>query len=81
MRALTRREELLFQARRHPEAVVDQLLASEQQNKALLEKVRALAGRLALDSSNSRQPPASDGLAKPAPKSLREKPGANPAAS
>ena len=30
MRTLSRREELLRQARRHPEAVVDQLLASEQ---------------------------------------------------
>ena len=40
MRVLTRREELLSQARRHPEAVVDQLLTSEQQVKALLEKVR-----------------------------------------
>ena len=78
MRALTRREELLFQARRHPEAVVDLLLTAEQRVKELWEKVRALAGRLALDSSNSRQPPASDGLAKPAPKSLREKTGRQP---
>ena len=78
MRVLTRREELLFQARRHPEAVVDLLLAAEQRVKELWEKVRALAGRLALDSSNSSQPPASAGLAKPAPKSLREKTGRKP---
>jgi hypothetical protein len=57
---------------------VDLLLTAEQRVKELLEKVRALAGRLALDSSNSRQPPASDGLAKPAPKSLREKTGRQP---
>ena len=33
MRALTRREELLLQARRNPEALVDLLLACEQQVK------------------------------------------------
>jgi len=78
MRVLTRREELLSQARRHPEAVVDQLLTSEQQVKALLEKVRVLEGRLALDSSNSSQPPASDGLAKTSPRNLRKKTGRKP---
>jgi transposase len=78
MRVLTRREELLSQARRHPEAVVDQLLTSEQQVKALLEKVRVLEGRLALDSSNSSKPPASDGLAKTSPRNLRKKTGRKP---
>ena len=78
MRVLTRREELLRQARRHPEAVVDQLLASEQQVKALSEKVHQLEGRLALDSSNSSQPPASDGLAKAPPRNLRQQTGRKP---
>jgi transposase len=78
MRVLTRREELLSQVRRHPAEVVEQLLASEQQVQELLEKVRALEGRLALDSSNSSQPPSSDGLAKASPRNLRKQTGRKP---
>jgi transposase len=78
MRGLTRRQELLGQARRQPEAVVDQLLAAEQQIEALRVKVRALEDRLALNSTNSSKPPASDGLAKPPPRSLRQKSGRSP---
>jgi transposase len=73
MRVLTRREELLRQARRHPEAVVEQLLAAEQQVQDLLQKVRQLEDRQALNSRNSSKPPSSDGLAKPPPRSLRRK--------
>ena len=50
MRVLNRREELLQQARRQPEVVVDQLLAVEQQVEALLAKVRQLEDRQALNS-------------------------------
>jgi hypothetical protein len=64
MRGLTHREELLLQARCHPEVVVDQLLATEQQVMYLLAKVRQLEDRQALNSRNSSQPPSSDGLAK-----------------
>lgn len=64
MRALTRRQQLLRQARRQPEVVVDQLLAVEQQVQDLLAKVRQLEDRQALNSSNSSQPPSSDGLTK-----------------
>ena len=39
----------------------------------LQERLKALEGRLALNSKNSSKPPSSDGLAKPAPKSLRLK--------
>ncbi len=82
MRILTPREELLLQARRHPEDVVDQLLAVQQQVKDLLAKIRKLEDCQALNSTNSSKPPSSDGLAKPAPKNLRpktnRKPGGQP---
>jgi transposase len=78
MRALTRRQQLLRQARRQPEVVVDQLLAVEQQVQDLLAKVRQLEDRQALNSSNSSQPPSSDGLTKPPPRSLRQKTGRKP---
>ena len=78
MRVLDRREELLRQARRQPEVVVDQLLVAEQQVTDLQAKVRQLEDRQALNSRNSSQPPSSDGLAKPAPKNLRVKTGRKP---
>jgi transposase len=78
MRVLSRREELLRQARRQPEVVVDQLLAVEQQVEDLRAKVRQLEDRQALNSSNSSHPPSSDGLAKPPPRSLRQKTGRKP---
>lgn len=78
MRVLTRREELLRQARRQPEVVVDQLLAVEQQVEALRAKVRQLEDHQARNSRNSSQPPASDGLTKPPPRSLRQKTGRQP---
>ena len=61
------REELLPLARRQPEVLVDLFLD--------------LQARLNLNSTNSSRPPATDGLAKPAPKSSAKKPAANPVAS
>src|SRR5213083_2079149 len=65
------REELLPLARSHPEALVDIILAL-QERLAQLEH----------NSSNSNEPPSSDGLSKPSPKSLRtpsaRKPGGQP---
>jgi transposase len=79
MRALTRREQLLRQARRQPEAVVEQLLAAERTIEDLRAKLRKLEDQKALNSTNSSKPPASDGLAKPpAPRSLRTKTGRKP---
>jgi len=63
MQRLTRAE-LLSLARRQPETLVEMFLALQE--------------RLACNSTNSHQPPATDGLAKPAPKSLREKTGRRP---
>jgi len=46
--------------------------------EALLEKIKELEDRLNQNSSNSGKPPSSDGLAKPAAKSLRGKSGRKP---
>ena len=50
----------------------DELIAALfAQQAVLLERIKALEARLALNSTNSSRPPSSDGLRKPAPKSLR----------
>lgn len=43
-----------------------------------LERIAELEARLGMTSKNSGKPPSSDGLAKPAPKSLRKKSGRGP---
>lgn len=68
---LSRREELLLLARSKPEEAADLILTLE-------DKVRELEARLKLNSTNSSKPPSSDGLQKPAPKSLRIKTGRKP---
>jgi transposase len=78
MRAISQREVLLSQARRQPEVVVDRLLAAETKIQALEAKIRQLEERQALNSTNSHQPPSSDGLAKGHPRSLRKKSGRKP---
>ena len=45
---------------------------------SLLTRIEALEQRLGMNSTNSSKPPSSDGLAKPKPKSLREKTGRKP---
>ena len=61
--------------RQGEDAVVD-LIQSMSQNLLLLtERVQALEDRLAKNSHNSGKPPSSDGLSKPAPKSLRKRHG------
>jgi transposase len=51
------------------------LRALQGRVRALERQVKELKGRLALNSTNSSKPPSSDGLLKPAPKSLRQKTG------
>lgn len=76
------REQLLPLARSNPEALVDIILALQEQvqaltlaNQALQKRVEALEARLAQNSGNSSKPPSSDGYNKPEPKSLRKKSG------
>ncbi|MFZ4623944.1 MAG: DUF6444 domain-containing protein [Rhodoferax sp.] len=47
------------------------ILMQQEQITKLEEEVKQLQGRLKLSSRNSSKPPSSDGLNKPAPKSLR----------
>ncbi len=68
------REELLEVARTAPEALVDVMLALQEQVKQLRAELKELKEQVAQNSRNSNKPPSSDGLNKPAvPKSLREK--------
>jgi transposase len=69
------REQLLPLARSNPEALVDIILALQEQVQTLSQRVEALEARLAQNSNNSSKPPSTDGYAKPAPKSLRQKTG------
>jgi transposase len=72
------REELLPLARSHPEVLVDIILALQERLVLLENRVQELEAQLARHSSNSGQPPSSDGLSKPSPKSLRETSGRKP---
>jgi len=58
--------------------LLDTIAQQSQQIAQLTERVTHLEARIAKDSHNSGKPPSSDGLAKPAPKSLRQKSGRRP---
>ena len=64
------------------EALQDRIEQLETQAERLERRVAQLEARLAQNSSNSHRPPSTDGLSKPAPKSLRgntgRKPGGQP---
>jgi transposase len=65
-----------------PQPSYDQLVAENAELRAALAlalaRIEELAARLGMSSKNSSKPPSSDGLAKPAPKSLRGKSGKGP---
>ena len=75
---LNRRQQLLKLARTGLRQVIDLLLRLEAEVRQLRRQVKELKARLALNSQNSSKPPSTDGLAKPAPKSLRQKTGRRP---
>jgi transposase len=72
---LSRRQQLFKLARTGLAKLIDLLLRLEAEVRQLRRQVKELKARLALNSRNSSKPPSSDGLAKPAPKSLRQTTG------
>ena len=72
------RQELFKLARTCLSKLIDLLLRLEDEVRQLRCEVKELKARLALNSRNSGKPPSTDGLAKPAPKSLRHKTGRRP---
>jgi len=75
---LSRKQQLFKLARTSLSMLIDLLLRLEAEVRQLRRQVKELKARLALNSRNSSKPPSSDGLAKPAPKSLRQKSGRRP---
>lgn len=60
------------------EELVELVVVLREQNERLQARVAELEARLGMNSRNSHKPPSSDGLAKPAPKSLRGRSGKRP---
>ena len=75
---LSRKQQLVKLARTSLSKLIQLLLRLEAEVRQLRRQVKELKARLALNSRNSSKPPSSDGLAKPAPKSLRQKSGRRP---
>jgi len=75
---LSRRQQLFQLARTALSQIIELVLRLEAEVRQLRRRVKELKARLALNSRNSSKPPSSDGLAKPAPKSLRQKTGRRP---
>jgi len=75
---VSRRQQLVQLAKSGLRALIAVVLRLEAQVRELRRQLQELKDRLALNSRNSSQPPSSDGLAKPAPKSLRPRTGRRP---
>jgi len=71
------REELIILARSNPEALVEIILALQEQAQTLTKRVTKLEQQIGKNSRNSSKPPSSDGPAKPRTKSLRKPSGKN----
>ena len=72
---MSRRQQLVQLARSGLRALIALVLRLEAQVRELRRQLQELKDRLALNSRNSSKPPSSDGLAKPAPQSLRLRTG------
>ena len=75
---MSRRQQLVQLAQSGWQVLLALVLRLEAEVRALRRELQALKDRVARNSRNSSQPPASDGLAKPAPKSLRTRTGRRP---
>jgi transposase len=73
----TSREELFILAKQNPEAIVDIVLALQDQARVFTARIEKLEQQLSKNSRNSSKPPSSDGFdkPKPKPKSLRKRSG------
>jgi len=69
------REELIALAQSDPMALVEIILALQEQVAILQQRFEVLETKLKKNSRNSSKPPSSDGLAKPKPKNLRTSTG------
>jgi transposase len=72
---MSRRQQLFRLARTSLAKFIDGLLRLEAEVRELRRQVKELSDRWALNSRNRSKPPSTDGLAKPVPKSLRQKTG------
>ena len=72
------RKQLWQWIRRKPKKIVNLVLSLQETIQCQKKTIQKLQARLALTSANSHKPPSTDGYAKPAPKSLRQRSGKKP---
>jgi len=69
------RDQLLDIAKTNPVALIDIILTHQDQRQLFAQRVKQLEDQVNKNSRNSSKSPASDGLKKPKPKSLRKRSG------